>query len=193
MIEALSFGAARRGPKMSGAPVQPLGKCGLTCVRNCRATASARRSTSPPGLTRLSCCVAGVARSLSILLGPEEPLLPLPRFGIRLCLDLGIALGLHSGFGGDGGLPDLFTLRFRGLLFRASGGFPGALGCGSLLSLRLLAGDTAGGPFGYHRFVGQRPGLVFRERGAPGAGRRLLSLLKSWILKCRHASFILLI
>ena len=135
---------------------------------------------SPSALTRLSRCVAGVACSFPVLFGPEQPLLSLPRFGVCHRLGLRLPLGLLGGLGGGGRLPSLFTLRFRGLFFRANGG-------GSLLCLCFLARGAAGSPFGYYGVVDWRTGLVFRESGASSTGGCLLTLLKARVLECRHA------
>jgi hypothetical protein len=96
-------------------------------------------------------------------------------------------LGLLGRLGGGGRLTGLFTLRFRGLFFRAGRSFLRANGGGSLLGVCFFAHGTAGGPFGYHGFVDWGTGLIFRECGAPGTGGCLLTLLKAWVLECRHA------
>ena len=142
---------------------------------------------SPPGLTRLPCRVTRVASSLPVVLGPEQPFLPLLRLGLHPCLDLRLPFGLHRSFGDSGSLSGLLALRFGGLFFRTSCCFLSANGRRSLLNLCLLASSMAGGPFRQHRRLDRRSGLVFRECGAPGAGCRLLTLLKSWILKFGHA------
>src|SRR6185369_1103566 len=142
---------------------------------------------STPGLTRLSRRVAGVACRLPMLLGPEQPFLPFLRFGVRLCLDLRLPFGLHGGFGDSGSLAALLALRFGGLYLRASRCLLSASSCGSLLNLCLLTSSLACRPFRHHSLVDRRPGLVLREGGAAGDCRRLLTLLKSWILKYGHA------
>ena len=94
-------------------------------------------------------------------------------------MGLGLPLGLLGGLGGGGSLTGLFTLRFRGLFFRAGRSFLSANGGGSLLGVCFLARGAAGSPFGYHGFVDWRAGLVFRECRAPGTGGCLLTLLKA--------------